>query len=265
MRETPRLRRLRSDARGLAEIQSNSSIFQFEGRGNPPDKYTLTFLGKGLARPKQEKSPIIVKEHQLTVRLGTQYPRQGPELRWITPIFHPNIATNGAVCLGGYTKHWVPSLGLADLCLMLWDMIRYANYDVSSPYNRVAAHWATTQSRTAFPVDSRPLRDLFQREEGTTSKPPTSEPTIIPPQVPPYLGKTPPSETLADSEPPPLPPEFPEDEFLLPPPLPASRSEEPSPRRNPAASSVPQHSPEEGIVFLDEVTSSPEEDIFRIE
>ena len=64
------------------------------------------------------------------------------------------------VCLGGYGTHWVPSLHLDELCGMLWDMARYHNYDIRSPYNREAALWAANQSTFLFPLDPRPLRDL---------------------------------------------------------------------------------------------------------
>jgi hypothetical protein len=83
-----------------------------------------------------------------------------PEIRWITPIYHPNISEIGMVCLGGYGTHWVPSIQLDELCNMLWDMARYHNYDIRSPYNRDAALWVASQTRYLFPVDSRPLRDL---------------------------------------------------------------------------------------------------------
>ena len=76
-----------------------------------------------------------------------------PELRWLTPIYHPNISEIGMVCLGGYGTHWVPSLHLDELCGMLWDMARYHNYDIRSPYNREAALWVANQ--TDVPVPAR--------------------------------------------------------------------------------------------------------------
>ena len=59
------------------------------------------------------------------------------------------------VCLGGYGTHWVPSLNLDELCGMLWDMARYHNYDVRSPYNRDAALWVANQTGLHLP-DRRP-------------------------------------------------------------------------------------------------------------
>src|SRR5262249_8237172 len=87
-------------------------------------------------------------------------PRTMPELRWLSPVYHPNISEIGLVCLGGYGTHWVPSLHLDELCVMLWDMARFHNYDIRSPYNREAALWAANQTTFAFPIDHRPLRDV---------------------------------------------------------------------------------------------------------
>ncbi len=54
------------------------------------------------------------------------------------------------VCLGGYGTHWVPSVQLDELCVMLWDMARYYNYDIRSPYNRDAALWVANQTAILF-------------------------------------------------------------------------------------------------------------------
>ncbi|MFI5458300.1 MAG: ubiquitin-conjugating enzyme E2 [Isosphaerales bacterium] len=98
--------------------------------------------------------------HRVEIKLGASYPRTMPEIRWITPIYHPNISEIGMVCLGGYGTHWVPSVQLDELCIMLWDMVRYHNYDIRSPYNRDAALWVASQAKFRFPTDGRSLRDL---------------------------------------------------------------------------------------------------------
>src|SRR5262249_5818198 len=100
------------------------------------------------------------ESHRVEIKLGASYPRTMPEIRWVTPIYHPNISEIGMVCLGGYGTHWVPSIQLDELCNMLWDMARYHNYDIRSPYNRDAALWVASQTTFLFPVDQRPLRDL---------------------------------------------------------------------------------------------------------
>jgi hypothetical protein len=159
MYESPRIRRLKSDHAALEALRAESSVFQFKAVGNPPQApgYVLAFRGKSLAR---ERGKVVVREHhEVDVKLGSSYPRTMPELRWLTPIYHPNISEIGMICLGAYGTHWVPSLALDELCVMLWDMARYQNYDIRSPYNREAALWASNQTTFRFPVDPRPLRD----------------------------------------------------------------------------------------------------------
>jgi len=193
MRDTPRLRRLRSDFRDMQLLAAESSILDFSYRSAgpemPPDAYAVRFRGSGLERAGSNR--IAIRDyHEVSIELGAGYPRQMPELAWRTPIFHPNISASGIVCLGGYASHWVPSLTLSELCRMLWDMVRYTNYDVDSPYNREAATWARTQHDWKFPVDQRPLRD---RVNGTTVRSASAkEPEVIfletqRPSIPPQI------------------------------------------------------------------------------
>lgn len=143
----------------MQQLQSESSILHFTVQGGLPELYTVWFLGRGMMRHENNGPVGLQERHEVQIRLGAGYPRMMPEIRWKTPIFHPNISGNGSVCLGGYGTYWVPSLTLDQLCHMLWDMIRYENYDETSPYNREAALWAKTQSQYKLPLDARPLRD----------------------------------------------------------------------------------------------------------
>ena len=159
MRKSPRQRRLEADFRSVEELNAESSIFSFEASGDPPTRYRLQFDGPGIFRDSSGNIQIIEK-HEVIVELGAAYPRMVPNLLWQTPVFHPNISNNGVVCLGGYGTHWVPSLTLDEMSTMLWDMIRYKNFDIQSPYNREAALWARDQRLHRFPLDKRDIRDL---------------------------------------------------------------------------------------------------------
>jgi len=158
MHESPRLRRLRHDHRTLERLRSESTVFRFSASGDPPQRYVLTFYGRGLGINRGRIQ--VIDQHKVEIKLGASYPRTMPELRWMTPIHHPNISEIGMVCLGGYGAHWAPSVQLEELCQMLWDMVRYHNYDIRSPYNRDAALWVSRQTDFVFPLDERPLRDL---------------------------------------------------------------------------------------------------------
>ncbi len=158
MRKSPRQRRLEADFRSVEKLDAESSIFSFQASGDPPTRYRLQFDGPGISRDSYGKIQITAK-HEVIVELGASYPRMVPNLLWQTPIFHPNISNNGVVCLGGYGTHWVPSLTLDEMSTMLWDMIRYENFDIQSPYNRDAALWARDQKKFSFPLDDRNIRN----------------------------------------------------------------------------------------------------------
>jgi ubiquitin-protein ligase len=158
MYQSPRIRRLRNDLAALARLRTESSVFRFTYQGDPPNHYVVSFQGRSLWRDRGKVKTLEI--HRLEIKLGSSYPRTIPEIRWITPIYHPNISEIGMVCLGGYGTHWVPSVQLDELCIMLWDMARYHNYDIRSPYNRDAALWVANQTAILFPTDSRPLRDI---------------------------------------------------------------------------------------------------------
>ncbi len=181
MREAPRIRRLKADRRAMESLRSESRIIDFDCQGDPPTHYRVRFFGRGLWRADGAKDVLIRERHEVEILLGASYPRMIPDLSWKTPIFHPNISASGVVCLGGYGTHWVPSLNLDELCEMLWEMIRYQNFDVESPYNRDAALWARTQNAWSFPVDRRPIRDRISDRNATSpTKPPiTGQPINV--------------------------------------------------------------------------------------
>jgi len=158
MYQSPRIRRLHNDLAALERLRSESSVFRFSAQGDPPHQYMISLRGKGLWRDRGKVR--VLEDHRVEIKLGASYPRTIPEIRWITPVYHPNISEIGMVCLGGYGTHWVPSVQLDELCVMLWDMARYHNYDIRSPYNREAALWVANQTTFLFPTDSRPVRDL---------------------------------------------------------------------------------------------------------
>ncbi len=170
IRKSPRQRRLEADYVAIQQLAAESSIFEFQASSLLPESYRMIFKGSGAW--KTERRTVAIRErHEIIVELGAAYPRMMPGLNWQTPIFHPNVSASGVVCLGGYGANWVPSLRLDELCVMLWDMIRYQNFDVMSPYNREAALWARDQQDFRFPLDPRPLRNRVDGSKPGREKP----------------------------------------------------------------------------------------------
>jgi ubiquitin-protein ligase len=97
MHESPRLRRLGNDLTALERLQSESTVFRFTAQGSPPQKYLIFLKGKSLWRDRGNVR--TTDTHRIEIKLGASYPRAMPEIRWITPIYHPNISEIGMVCL----------------------------------------------------------------------------------------------------------------------------------------------------------------------
>src|SRR3954469_11097704 len=96
MHDSPRTRRLRSDLAALERLQAESSVFRFQSSGSPAQlQLAVEFRGKGLGRSLGKVS--VVQQHKVAITLGASYPRTVPEIRWLTPVYHPNISEIGMV------------------------------------------------------------------------------------------------------------------------------------------------------------------------
>lgn len=142
-----RLRALIADHHDMRALAEKNSRIKFEANTtHAPTVYKieLNFPGFGsLGGDAEDPKPIRRDHHQVEITLGANYPRDAPFVRWITPIFHPNIReSDGAVCLGVLMDRYRPALGLARIVIMLTEMVQYKNFDMSNALNGKAAEWA---------------------------------------------------------------------------------------------------------------------------
>jgi ubiquitin-protein ligase len=152
--------RLKREHEGLQALQQSSSIFRFETTGDPPDRYTLTFRGKGLGRdPSSQSEVTAIDLHQVDLRLPYSYPQSPPDIRWLTPIFHPNISFSGFVNLADIGLVWAKDVTLDVVCERLWDMARLEFVNAGRATNYSAKNWLEKNDKYRLPVDARPLRD----------------------------------------------------------------------------------------------------------
>ncbi|HEY0406344.1 MAG TPA: ubiquitin-conjugating enzyme E2 [Pyrinomonadaceae bacterium] len=143
--ERERVRALVADHQDMNELVKWNKHIRFEPNlTHAPTLYKITFDYPSFrALSDDGHTPLISTEHRVEITLGADYPRKAPFVRWMTPIFHPNIRTDdGAVCLGVLMDRYLPGLGLARLVTMLAEMTQYRNFDMSSPLNVRAAEWA---------------------------------------------------------------------------------------------------------------------------
>jgi ubiquitin-conjugating enzyme E2 S len=56
---------------------------------------------------------------RMKLRLSHDFPHSPPKGYFLTKIFHPNIATNGEICVNTLKRDWNPSLGLRHVLIVV--------------------------------------------------------------------------------------------------------------------------------------------------
>jgi len=165
---SPRMRRLRGDYQLMEELVAQSDFIEFEATmprsGLPPERYIVTYKCNGITGVDRQGRPKIGNRHQVEIYLHNQYPQRWPGMKWLTPIWHPNINhINGTVCIDA--AWWTASRSLDRLVIMIGEMVQYKNFhdDPSKPpfpWDPEAARWCRayrSEHPDAFPVDHREL------------------------------------------------------------------------------------------------------------
>lgn len=205
MSRSSRDERLLADFELLRALKRQSTILDLEFTGEPPDRYTLIFHGKGLYRESAAEAQVEFLElHRCDLRLPYSYPERPPDVRWLTPIFHPNISFSGFLNLKDIGLPWDNSIGLDLVCERLWDVARMAYVELPLATNYSAKSWFESSHGLRMPLDARSLRDRvpttnsnvvrYERRGGSTVVMPNTrsgrelfyigEDTPLPPVVP---------------------------------------------------------------------------------
>lgn len=143
-----RHRRLQSDYEKIVETFKEDGRIHIKAvNGNPPEKYQIEFLVNSLVM-HPDGSVKVKNNHIAEIYLTASYPRQPPQCRMLTPVFHPNIAPH-AICIG---DHWAAGESLPHLIVRIGEMLSYQSYNLKSPLNGEAAKWAS-QNGSRFPID----------------------------------------------------------------------------------------------------------------
>jgi ubiquitin-protein ligase len=166
--DSPRMRRLRADYELMQELSARTdliSVVAQSPRPNlPPERYIVTFKCKSIVGVDRSGNPKFDDNHQVEIYLHNQYPQRWPGMKWLTPIWHPNINhLNGSVCIDA--AWWTASRSLDRLVIMLGEMVQWKNFHDDPtkppfPWDADAARWSREYRKThpnAFPVDTREL------------------------------------------------------------------------------------------------------------
>ena len=160
-----RLKRLTADYNKILEsFPRDGKILVKQSVGNPPEKYQIEFLVNSLVmRPDgtiQIKSPHLVE-----IFLTRSYPKQAPQCRMLTPVFHPNIAPH-AICIG---DHWAAGESLPHLIIRIAELLSFQSYNLKSPLNGEAAQWVD-KNRAKLPIDKTDFSQFIEAGEKVLSE-----------------------------------------------------------------------------------------------
>ena len=183
LNQSPRMRRLRADYEQLKELAARSDMIEFQSKsprpGLPPETYIVTYKCKGIVGVNSDGTPKFANRHQVEIYLHNQYPQRWPGMKWLTPVWHPNINHhNGTVCIDA--AWWTASRSLDRLVLMIGEMVQYKNFHDDPtkppfPWDPDAARWSRAyrqRNPNAFPVDKR---ELLKPDKVVVKKPAKSE------------------------------------------------------------------------------------------
>lgn len=151
-----RLRRLRADEEMVRHaFGEHPHIRLLEADGEPPERYRFELRVQGLVVVNDQ---VVPKDaHLVEIYLTLGYPRQAPQCRMLTPVFHPNIAPH-AICIG---DHWSAGQSLAAVVVRIAEMLAFQSYNVKSPLNGAAARWAE-ENAARLPVDARDFSSVVE-------------------------------------------------------------------------------------------------------
>ncbi len=100
-------------------------------------EYLVKITKKALQ--KQNNTIIPIYNHEIKIILKRDFPYPNSvEVYWLTPIFHPNIATDGRVCIQLINK-WSENQTVKSIILALQQLLD--NPNPLSPLNHEAAEY----------------------------------------------------------------------------------------------------------------------------
>jgi ubiquitin-conjugating enzyme E2 D/E len=122
------------------ELKSKSTDFNIsaEPKNSEKTKWEGHIIGP-------DSTPYAGGIFNLSIQLPKDYPYKPPQVKFDTKIYHPNINSEGAICLDILKDQWSPALTLSKVLLCISSLLEKPNpYDPLVP--EIARQYINDQS-----------------------------------------------------------------------------------------------------------------------
>ncbi|XP_071501830.1 ubiquitin-conjugating enzyme E2 S-like [Diadema setosum] len=124
-------------------------------------------------------TPYAAGQFRVKLVLGKDFPKAPPKGFFLTKVFHPNVASNGEICVNTLKRDWKADLGIKHLLLTIKCLLIYPNPE--SALNEEAGKLLLEQYDTYFArakmmteIHAQPHRASKESRENEDCNPSTS-------------------------------------------------------------------------------------------
>ena len=83
-------------------------------------------------------TPYEDSKYDLEIKFNDSYPMKPPSVKFISPIYHPNVYKGGSICVDILQSEWSPAQNIRTILLSIRSLLMDPN--PRSPANREAAN-----------------------------------------------------------------------------------------------------------------------------